>query len=206
MEWNEKVDQGKNFLVQQVYEVAEHFGFETRNKYQILDTENAQVLFAAEQQKGLLGFFLRQRLGHWRPFTLHFYNSKRQQVMTANHPFRFFFQRLEIFDDSNRKIGALQQRFSLFRRKFELVDEREQVLLTMQTKFKIFLVWHYPFFKGQQKVASVDKKFSGIFTEMYTDKDNFLVQFDSPSLNYKEKLLILASSLFIDLLYFETKD
>ncbi len=194
------------FLIHQIYEVAEHFGFETRNKYQLVDKNKEQILFIAEQQKGIFGFLLRQYLGHWRTFSLHFYDKDKNIVLAAKHPFRFIFNRLEIYDQNNQKIGSLQQRFSLFRRKFEVLDKQDNRVMIMLTRFTFFWIWSYPFFKQNRKVASVNKKFSGVFSEIFTDKDNFLVEFHGSELNLKERLLIIASSIFIDLMYFEKHD
>lgn len=194
-----------DFLVHQVYEVAEHFGYETRNKYQILDKTNTQIFYVAEQQKGLLGFLFRQSLGHWRRYSLNFYDSNRNKLFEAKHPFTFFFQRLDLFDGRGQLVGRFQQRFGLLRYRFQVSDHRGQVVFQMRTGIRWFLLWSFPFYKNSRHVATVDKKFSGIFTEFYTDKDNFLVSFKAKDLNFTERLLVLASSIFIDLMYFETK-
>ena len=65
-------------IVKQKRELAELFGFETRNKYEITNTDGNLLGYCAEQQKGLLGFLFRQFLGHWRSFELHFYDADRK--------------------------------------------------------------------------------------------------------------------------------
>ncbi len=109
-----KLIQHNKVLIHQSFEGIELIGFETRNKYKIFDENLEQIGYAAEQQKGWLGFFLRQFLGHWRTFSLHFFDMNRQTILISHHPFRFFFQRLEVTDSSGNFIGALQQRFSIF--------------------------------------------------------------------------------------------
>jgi hypothetical protein len=47
----------KLIVVNQRHELGEIFGFETRNKYQLFDENNKILGFAAEQQKGIFGFF-----------------------------------------------------------------------------------------------------------------------------------------------------
>jgi hypothetical protein len=54
-------------------------------------------------------------------------------------------------------------------------------------------------------VATVEKKWSGLLTEAFTDKDNFAVKYDDPNLSNEERQLVLAAALFIDLQYFERK-
>ena len=103
----------KIVLVHQVHELGEWLGFETRNKYQILDEKKVPIAYAAEQQKGIFGFLLRQYLGHWRKFDVHFFTADRQVLMVAHHPFRWFIERIEVFDANKKLLGAIQKRFSI---------------------------------------------------------------------------------------------
>ncbi len=82
-------------IVRQRKELAELFGFETRNKYEILTEGGNLIGYCAEQQKGILGFLFRQFLGHWRSFDLHFCDADRKLFLTSKHPFRFFFKNLK---------------------------------------------------------------------------------------------------------------
>lgn len=189
-------------IVKQHFEGFELLGYETRNKYAIMDENKNKIGFAAEQQKGIFGFLLRQFLGHWRSFDVHFFDVNKKEFLVARHPFRFFFQRFEIYEDG-RFLGALQQRFSIFRKKFDVLDERETVLMEMNSSFLQF--WTFPFRKRGQEIARIEKKWTGLLAEFFTDKDTFLVSFDSPGLMREEKMIILASSIFVDLQYFERK-
>jgi uncharacterized protein YxjI len=189
--------------VRQQRELAELFGFETRNKYAITTTDRQQVAFAAEQQKGLLGAILRQTLGHWRSFDIVFFGADRQPLFRATHPFRFFFQRLEVFGPDGRLLGALQQRFAFFTKRFDVEDASGNVLLEMRSG--LFKLWTFPFYRANAEVAVIEKKWSGAFNELFTDKDNFRVRFVSPGLSADERLLVLAAALFVDLQYFEKK-
>ena len=70
--------------------------------------------------KGFLGMIFRQILGHWRKFDIHFFGPDRQPYMIAHHPFRFFFQRLEVTTPDGKFLGAVQQRFAIFRKRFDI--------------------------------------------------------------------------------------
>lgn len=190
-------------LVHQVHELGELFGFETRNKYQILNAEQNIIGYAAEQQKGIFGFLLRQYLGHWRKFDVHFFTSDRQLAFIGSHPFRWFFQRIEVKDPSGRILGAVQQRFSIFTKRFDIENSKGVVI--MEVASPIWKIWTFNFMAQGQQVAQVLKQWSGIFTEGFTDKDNFMIQFTSPKLSDEEKTIVMASAVFIDLLYFENK-
>ena len=199
-----KLQNTNQVLVVQRKEWAEIFGFETRNKYEIFDQNQKRIGFAAEQQKGLLGLLFRQLLGHWRSFEVHFFNEQRQQVMVSRHPFRFFFQEFHIFDQQGRQIGRCEQRFGVLTKKFDVYNENNQFSLTMRSGF--FKFWTFPLKdpNGQQR-ALIQKKWSGFFTEAFTDADKFLITYEDPRLTANERLVVLALSIFTDLQYFERK-
>lgn len=197
--------QGVNSLfVGQVHELAEWFGFETRNKYRIRDNNQNLIGYAAEQQKGIFGFFLRQFLGHWRSFDVHFFTSDRQLVMVGHHPFRWYFERIEVRDSSGKFLGAIQRRFSIFTKRFFVEDENG--MTTMEVSSPIWRLWTFKFVRQGVQLAKIQKKWGGIFFEGFTDKDKFLVEYESPILKESEKRVLLVSAVFIDLLYFETKN
>lgn len=188
-------------VVKQKRELAELFGFETRNKYSI-SSEAGEIAFAAEQQKGLFGILLRQFLGHWRTFEISFFDTNRQPLFHAFHPFRLFFQRLEVFTPDGHMVGAIQQRWSFFSKRFDVLNSMGEVIFEMNSG--LFRVWTFPFLKNGRQVGLIEKKWSGVFNEMFTDKDNFRIQFTG-ELELHERMLMLAAAVFVDLQYFERK-
>ncbi len=189
--------------VHQVHEFAELLGFETRNKYQIL-TESGQMLaFAAEQQKGLWNLLVRQYLGHWRKFDVLFFNPNREIILVCHHPFRWFFERIEVRDSDGKLFGAIQKRFAIFTKRFDVENERGLVI--MEVASPLWKIWSFVFKTHGKATAKVTKNWSGILSEAFTDKDNFTVEYTDTSLSENEKKLVMVSSVFIDLLYFENK-
>lgn len=190
-------------FVKQTFELAEIFGFESRNKYRIFDEGGQDLAFAAEQQKGFLSFIARQFLGHWRTFELHFFNTQRQEFMIANHPFRWFFQRLELREINGRFIGAIQRRFSILTKRFDVQDIQGNTL--MEISSPIWRIWTFPFIKQGREVARISKKWSGIGSEIFTDRDNFMVDYFDAKLTNDERALVLASAIYVDLMFFERR-
>ena len=189
--------------VQQVFEMAELFGLETRNKYRIRDENGRDLLYAAEQQKGVLGFLFRQLFGHWRSFEVHFFDAARQPVMRGIHPFRFFFQCLELRSRDDRLIGTIERQFSIFTKRFHVHDAQGRVVLEVTSP--LWKVWTFPFMRGGREQARVAKKWSGLGSELFTDRDNFLVEYLDRDLTADERALVLAAAIYIDLMYFEVK-
>ena len=199
----ETLEKQEIIQVNQKHEIAELFGYETRNKYEILDGMGSPIGFAAEQHKGFGGFLLRQILGHWRYFEVLIFDQQRQIAFKCVHPFRFWFNRFEISDAAGRSLGALQQRFSFFSRKFDVEGERGRLHFQMVSPF--FRFWTYKFMLRGSEVARIEKKWSGLLSEGFTDKDKFRLTIHNKNLNKDQRALLLAACLFVDLMYFEAK-
>ncbi len=192
-----------SLIIRQRRELAELFGFETRNKYEILAETGELVGFAAEQ-KSFFGVLLRQMVGHWRIFEVHFFDNQKHLLAIARQPFRFFFQRLDIRLPNDQRVGAIQQRFAIFKKRFDVHDASGHIVFTMSSPFWTF--WTFRFFdRGGTEVARIEKKWSGLLSEMFTDRDNFRLQLGSPGLSGHQRYLLLAAAIFIDINYFERK-
>ena len=198
----EHLQSNQKIFIFQRKEMAELFSFETRNKYSI-ELENGRLIgFAVEEGKSLGHFFWRQILGHWRSFSIRILDSEKQTVLMAVHPFRFFFERLEVLRGDGKKIGIVQRRFNPFFKRFDILDEQGNLLL--EVAGPLWKPWTFPFFKNGDEVAKVFKKWSGLFKEAFTDSDNFTIEFNN-SLTIKDRELILAATFLIDIVFFEKK-
>jgi uncharacterized protein YxjI len=202
MGFAEQLALASTLMVRQRFELAEMFSIETRNKYAIEGERGEPVAFAAEQQKSFAGFLLRQVLGHWREFEIIFFDTQRQPVLRAIHPFRIFFQRLEVKDAAGRRLGAVQQRFALLSKRFDVEASNGRVILEVRSP--LWRLWTFVFVRGAVEAARIEKKWSGLLAESFTDKDNFRIQF-SGRVSLEERQLLLAAAIFIDLQYFENK-
>ena len=198
-----KLNDEQGLFVHQRRELGELMGFETRNKYEIHSQGGLALGFAAEQHKGILGFLGRQFFGHWRPFEIVLFDQARRPLYRAIHPFRFVFQRIELHETGGRIVGAVQQRFALFSKRFDIEAADGSILFS--TSSAPWKIWTFPIKRGREEVAVIRKKWAGLFSEAFTDKDQFHIAFQSGQLTNDERLLILAAALFIDLQYFEKK-
>ncbi len=75
----------------------------------------------------------------------------------------------------------------------------------MQVSSPLWKPWTYPFSQNGVEVACIRKKFSGALSELFTDKDNFKIEYRRSDIGENERRLILAASIFVDLMYFEAK-
>jgi uncharacterized protein YxjI len=190
--------------VLQKFELAEVFGFEGRNKYSLADMNGETIGFAAEQGKGIIGWFLRQFLGHWRRFDVTIFDNQRKPVLQIKHPFRWFFQKMDVCLPDNRCIGSFEWKLFFFRRGFNVLDRKGQLLFEVKTE-RTLLGWRFDVFTGSRRRAEIAKQFSGVMSELFTDRDEFIVSFDDERLDENERSLLVAAAIFTDLQYFESK-
>ena len=95
------------------------------------------------------------------------------------------------------------QQFSILTKRFIVLDANQRVLFEVASP--VWKIWTFPVMHNGKQHASIQKKWSGMLTELISDKDKFLLTFDSENLSEDEKLLLLTTSVFVDLLYFEKK-
>jgi uncharacterized protein YxjI len=197
------LSQTKILQVKQTFEGLEFIGIETRNKYRVLNQEGFQIGFIAEKSDGVMGSLFRMFMGHWRKFDIEFFDKNKVLAFKAHHPFRFIFQALKITDNEGCFLGRIEQRFSLFSKKFDIVNPKGEMLMQMSSP--LFKFWSFSLFRSGEEIAKIKKKFNGILTEAFSDKDTFEIEFYNDDLSENEKKVILAASIFIDLIYFEKK-
>jgi len=195
------IEGASELVVVQRKELVELFGFETRNKYAI-ESNGVPLAFAAEQGKSGLDLLARYFVGHWRTFEIHFFDTARNLVFRAVHPFRFFFQRLEVTAADGRPIGAIQQRFAILSKRFDVLDRNGSELLRVSSA--LWRPWTFVFERNGNEVARIEKKWSGVLMEAFTDADRFRISM-RPELELEERILLLAAAVFVDLQYFEAK-
>ena len=191
----------ESIVIKQRKELIEFLSFESRNKYEILTRNGIQIGFAAEQQKGLLGILLRQILGHWRSFNINIYGMDRSLKYVASHPFRFYFQQLDIRDQQGNSLGSLNRKFSIFTKIFRVLDASGKDICVMRSG--LFKIWTFPFIRDGVEIARITKKWGGALTEFFLDSDTFLLEFIDDNLSGEERMILVNAALMIDLLYFE---
>lgn len=200
--FDESLLSSRKLHVQQVlegFEVA--LGFETRNKYRILDENMNTLAYAAEDNSGWFGHLGRVMLKHWRTFTINIYGHERELMYKAKFPFRWFFKTLILEERDGKTIGRLEQRFAILYKKFDVFDPYGVLLAEIRSP--LFKMWTFEFKDRGRKIGTVQKKWSGALSEIFTDKDNFVVSYAQPDLTFETKAMMLATCLMVDIVYFE---
>jgi len=196
----ERLKAENKLLVRQKKEWGEILtGFETKNKYVIMNAQGEELFYAAEVGGSLL---LRLLLKAFRPFKMSIMTKDGKQLLHLVRPFRFFFHRLNIYDQSGAYIGAIQKRFSILRRIYGILNPSEQECV--QLFGPILHPWTFIIKKNGRDEGKITKRWSGLFKEGFTDADNFEVMLPVES-SLSERCLILGAVFLIDFVHFENK-
>ena len=183
-------------IIKQEKEMMEVFtGFETKNRYQILNN-NALVGFAGEQSDSMGRFLMPAN----RPLKLSVLDSQKNNILTLDRKFFFFLPKYQIYGSDNQLIGTIKTKFSFAKKKIEIIDSQNHLLYTAHTE--ITHPWTMRVFQGQREIARVTKKWSGMGREMFTDADTIEVRFGTTP-NEQIRKLILALGFARDLTFFE---
>lgn len=179
-------------------------GFESRNKFELRDEEGEKIGLAAEEGGGFGAMLGRQFFGHCRKATVHIYDNSGQQLGRGEKPFRWFFQRMEVFDGDQR-LGAVERKFSWLKRR--LVVENAAGEPVMEIVGPILLLGRGTFklmFQGQE-VGRISKKWGGLLREAFTDADIFGVECE-PTVPAELRKILLVATFLIDFTYFENNN
>lgn len=208
LEYLTQIDQ---LLVKQQVELLEAFtGFETNNKYKILNSMGQQVFFAAEDTDCCT----RQCCGPARPFEMKILDNLQREVIHLTRPLRcsscFFpccLQEIEVQSPPGTVLGYCSQEWSICIPKFEIQNAQRETVLRIEGPFCQCNICGDVEFQvlsadGQNQVGKISKQWSGLAKEMFTDADNFGITFPM-DLDVTTKAVVLGSCFLIDFMFFE---
>ncbi len=189
----------QSLTVRQEVEMLQVFtGFETRNRYRILDPDGQDVLYAYEESGTLSRLFLQSH----RPMTLHIVDGGGRPVLTARRDFFWFFSHLHFSSPEGQEMGSMQRRFRFLNRRFDLTDAQGSGLHVDGPIYRPHTFW---FRHSGGDLAKITKRWSGLSREAFSVADNFHVEFSDLSMPESMRWLILGAAFAIDLDFFEKK-
>eukprot|EP00092_Neocalanus_flemingeri_P021971 GFUD01023828.1.p1 GENE.GFUD01023828.1~~GFUD01023828.1.p1 ORF type:complete len:332 (-),score=107.04 GFUD01023828.1:184-1179(-) len=208
LEYLAMVDQ---LLIKQKIEVLEAFTeFETANKYKVLNSLGQEV-FTAKEDTDCCS---RQCCGPTRPFEMNIMDNQGQDVMLLVRPLRCqaccfpcCLQELEVHSPPGTVIGYVEQEWSIFYPKFVIKDEEGEPVMKIEGPFCVcecssdvnFVITSEA---DGNEVGKISKQWSGLGKEIFTDADNFGINFPI-DLDVKVKATLLGATFLIDFMYFE---
>ncbi len=187
-------------LIRQLVDLSEMIvPFETRNRYEIYDTDGNHKLFAYEVGgRRIWSFLLRSLLTNYRPFTMKVIDKQQREVLTMVRPFRFYFHGINVYQNG-AWIGCVRRQFSFLYKHYNVFDNNDDFLC--EVKGPLWKPWTFNIMKNNKTYGKIKKAWRGFFAEALTDSDNFGIQFPDGS-NNEEKKVLLATVFLLDFIYF----
>jgi uncharacterized protein YxjI len=192
-------------VVRQRRELVEVFtSLESANRYAIF-TEDGGLAGVARERRGTIGAFLsRWLLQSSRPFTIDVDEADSQgSVLVLRRPWTWWLSRLEVSDADGRPLGIVRQRFTWLRRQLDLEAPGGRVLARLVGP--VFRPWTFVVRAGlegaDREIGLVQKRWSGLLREGFTDADTFLVTL--PPSDATLRRLVLAAAILVDFKWFE---
>ncbi|XP_029473210.1 phospholipid scramblase family member 5-like [Rhinatrema bivittatum] len=195
---------------QQVELLEVILGTETSNKYEIKNNLGQRVYFAMEENV----FFDRNFCGPIRSFTMRITDNKGREVINVIRPLRCnsclfpcYLQELEVQAPPGATVGFIVQNWDPLLPKFTIQNEgREDVLRIIgpYTTCGCFgdVDFEVKTLNEDSTIGKISKYWSGFVNDVFTNADNFGIQFPV-DLDVKMKAAMMGACFLIDLMFFD---
>jgi hypothetical protein len=198
----------REVIVKQRVEKREIFyGYECSNRYVFIDPDSGEEMGGADESSGGFGGFLcRAFLGPARPLGLAITDPAQGVWMEARRPFSplgFVKPPTLTVNWNHGMLGTVTRIWPLVLRRRYRVSVANDFGSDLIVDGSLFKPWTFPILKNGRSAGFIQKKWSGVGRELFTDADNFLVRFDDPDLDVGERRLLVAAALAIDYDFFE---
>jgi uncharacterized protein YxjI len=188
-------------IKQVVEEIEVVTGFETGNKYFILDPQGNKLMKGSEKSST----FSRLALGAVRDMDIIISDPSGATIMNINRPFKLVHKNVTVTDSSGKLIATIFKKFSLGKTIFNVMNGQDQQLFTVRGgafinigKSRKFTIYN----SQGTEVGFIQKEWSGLVKETFTDADLFTLHFPIDA-NAETRALLVATTVFVDLSHFE---
>lgn len=208
LEYLTQIDQ---ILIHQKVELLEAFiGFETNNQYEIKNSLGQKIYKAKEKNDCCT----RNCCGSLRSFDMKIKDNNDREVIRLIRPFRCVscwcpccLQEMEVQAPPGTTVGYVKQDWHPFLPKFSIQGPNKETLLRLEGPcFACNCCGDVNFElkgkDGDNSIGRISKQWSGLLKEVFTDTDNFGIQFPL-DLDVKMKAVLLGACFLIDFMFFE---
>merc|ERR1719323_236233 len=200
-----------HLLIKQQVELLEAFtGWESCNKYRIFNSMGQDVFYAKEDNDCCT----RMCCGPGRPFEMEIVDNLGREVIHLVRPlncqaccFPCCLQYLEVQSPRGHVIGTVHQEWTFCTPLFTIKDHLGNPVLKIEGPMCGYecctdVDFNVTSAVNGSEVGKITKQWSGFGREMFTDSDNFGVNFPI-DLDVKVKATLLGATFLIDFMYFE---
>uniref|UniRef100_A0A4W3H5B2 Phospholipid scramblase n=1 Tax=Callorhinchus milii TaxID=7868 RepID=A0A4W3H5B2_CALMI len=179
-------------------------GYETSNKYKVLNSLGQIVYLAAEESN----LYSRQFFGPLRSFRIHILDHLGHEVIQLVRPFRCSgccgccMQQMEVQAPPGTVVGYIFQTWHPCLPRFTIQNELKEPVLRIHGPCFVGCSVVIKSFDETETIGKISKQFSGLLKEIHTDTDLFGIQFPI-DLDVKMKAVMLGACLLIDYMFYE---
>ncbi|XP_042256604.1 phospholipid scramblase 2-like [Thunnus maccoyii] len=208
LEYLTQIDQ---ILIHQKVELLEAFiGFETNNQYEIKNSLGQKIYKAKEKNDCCT----RNCCGSLRSFDMKIKDNMDREVIRLIRPFRCVscwcpccLQEMEVQAPPGTTIGYVKQDWHPCLPKFSIQGANKETLMKLEGPcFACNCCGDVNFElkgkDGDKTIGRISKQWSGLLKEVFTDTDNFGIQFPL-DLDVKMKAVLMGACFLIDFMFFE---
>ncbi|XP_033839487.1 phospholipid scramblase 2 [Periophthalmus magnuspinnatus] len=208
LEYLTQIDQ---ILIHQKVELLEAFiGFETNNQYEIKNSLGQKIYKAKEKNDCCT----RNCCGSLRSFDMKIKDNMDREVIRLIRPFRCVscwcpccLQEMEVQAPPGVTVGYVKQDWHPFLPKFSIQGPNKETVLRLEGPcFACNCCGDVNFElkgkDGDHAIGRISKQWSGLLKEVFTDTDNFGIQFPM-DLDVKMKAVLMGACFLIDFMFFE---
>ncbi|XP_023830522.1 phospholipid scramblase 2-like [Salvelinus fontinalis] len=208
LEYLTQIDQ---ILIHQKVELLEAFiGFETNNQYEIKNSLGQKIYKAKEKNDCCT----RNCCGALRSFDMKIKDNMDREVIRLIRPFRCAscwcpccLQELEVQAPPGTTIGYVSQDWNPCVPKFSIKGANKETVMKLEGPcFACNCCGDVNFEltgkDGGKPIGRISKQWSGLLKEVFTDTDNFGIQFPL-DMDVKMKAVLMGACFLIDFMFFE---
>ena len=189
-----------NVLDRSLFFVKEHVGMlKAANNFDILDPESGEeIIHCREDNLGILTKLLRfTNYKRYTPFEIELRTPDGEKLITVKRGISIFLSKVQVLDENDQIIGEFKQKFFTIGGSFRVLDASDNEVCQLKGKR---IGWTFRFLDGENELANVTKKWSGLGKELFTTADNYVLTInDSVPPGSPRRKLILAAVMCIDL-------
>ena len=191
-------------LKRNLFLIKEHTGmFKAANNYDIYDPETGGIVLECREEN--LGIFTKMfrftKYKRMTPFDIDIKTVGGEVLVSIKRKFTIFVSKVEVFDESGKKIGGFKQKLFSIGGTFKVLDENDVEICILKGNW---MSREFKFLENDVEYAKVSKKWNGVGKELFTTADNYMLEIsDSVDENSPVRKLIMAAVMCIDMVLYE---
>jgi uncharacterized protein YxjI len=193
-----------NFFDSNSYFIDEKVNFlKFENAYTVYNDRGENIGAIKQKLSGgqkVLRLFLKKGM---LPFHLEIRNANNGLEATISRGWTFFLSKIVIQDANGLPVGNIKQKFKLFKPTFTITDMAENVIGRISGDWK---AWNFVIKDAREmQIGVISKKWGGAAREIFTTADKYNVMINPDYSDKKNKMIILAGAITIDMVLKESK-